>query len=53
MRGYWCSLVAVENPSMLEKPVPWDDHQEQQPQCNGVNQGPESKEDRAEVTQAL
>ena len=30
--------VAVEDPSVLEMPVLWDDHQEQQQQWGGVNQ---------------
>jgi hypothetical protein len=40
VRGYWwkCSLVAAEDPSILEIPVPWDDHQEQQQQCSGWSQ---------------
>jgi hypothetical protein len=28
MRGYWWSLVTVEDSSILEMPLPWDDHQE-------------------------
>ena len=31
----WWSIVAVEDPSILEMPVPWDDHQEQQWQWRG------------------
>ena len=27
-----CSPVAAEDPSILERPVPWDGHQEQQQQ---------------------
>jgi hypothetical protein len=32
MRGYWGSIIAAEDSSVLEMPVPWDDHQEQQHQ---------------------
>jgi hypothetical protein len=35
MRGHWQSLVAPEDPSVLQTPVPWDDHQEQQRQRSG------------------
>jgi hypothetical protein len=38
MKGYWWSLVSVEDLSILEMPVPWDDHQEQQQQWSEVNQ---------------
>jgi len=34
MRGYWWSLDAMEDPSVLEMP-PWDDHQEQLRQWSG------------------
>ena len=34
MRGYWWSLITVEDSSVLEMPVPYDDHQEQQQQWN-------------------
>ena len=52
MKRAYERLVAVKNPSILEMPVPWDNHQEQQHQCSGVNQN--TTEDRAEeVTQAL
>jgi hypothetical protein len=27
-----------ENPIMLEMPIPWDDHQDQQQQWSGINQ---------------
>ena len=32
MRGYWWSLITEEDSSVLEMPVPCDDHQEQQQQ---------------------
>jgi hypothetical protein len=32
------SLVAVEDPSVLEVHVPWDDHQERQQQWSEINQ---------------
>jgi hypothetical protein len=38
MRGSWRSLVAAEDPSVLEISVPWNDLQAQQQQWNGVNQ---------------
>ena len=42
MRGYWWSLVVVEDPSVLVlMPVPWDDHQEGQQHCSEVNHSPE------------
>ena len=45
MRGYlWkCSTAAAEDSSVLEMPVPWDDHQEQQQQWST---GSESVEDK-------
>jgi hypothetical protein len=38
-RAYERVLVAAEDPSVLEMPVPQDDHQEQQQQWSEVNQG--------------
>jgi len=37
-RKWKCSLVAAEDPSVWEMPVPWDDHQEQQQRWNGASQ---------------
>jgi hypothetical protein len=41
MGDYWQSLVAMRNPSVLEMPVLWYDHQKQQQQWSGVSQSPE------------
>jgi len=35
MRDYRRSLVAAEDPRVLEMPIPWYDHQEQQQQWSG------------------
>ena len=58
MRGYWWSLITVEDSSVLEMPVPCDDHQEQQQQWSTGSWSLEDKlcatKGRAgEVTQAL
>jgi hypothetical protein len=38
MRGCWWSLVAVEDTSVLDMPVPWNGYQQQQQQWSGVEQ---------------
>ena len=58
MRGYWWSVVEIEDSSVLQMSVPWDDRQEQQHQWNTGSWSLEDKvcatKDRAgEVTQAF
>ena len=58
MRGYWWSLITVGDSSVLEMPVPCDDHEEPQQQWSTGSWSLEDKlcatKGRAgEVTQAL
>ena len=41
MRGYWWSLVTLEDPSNVKMSVPWDYQQDKQKQWNGINQSPD------------